>query len=276
MPTDISNDVEQILSDHASELYNNVCGLFNNRTKTDDDFTRLYKEAHTFVTSEEHVSLSSRLTFSNKPQKLSTKLYFWLIDQNIKKLANKVLQPQEEQINNPKYVEGISNAAKSKVRYIAGACIHKFIGRLRTNVLKNIGKGGEVHQLQRQWHYRSFRLLKTLRISEDEAKKITEEPGSMYEIDYKQGPSRGLLHIPDSVYHFFLSVNSFLLQLLSPSAFHFYREKIYTVVRHKLFANEKLLELWMNLFNAQSAADDEGTDEDELYILMVSELFQFV
>ena len=89
MPTDISDDVVQILTDHARAFYYNVCGVFNNRTKTNDDLTRLCKQARTFVTSEEHVSLSRRLKFSNKPQKLSMKLYFWLRNQNIKKLADR-------------------------------------------------------------------------------------------------------------------------------------------------------------------------------------------
>ena len=42
------------------------------------------------------------------------------------------------------------------------------------------------------------------------------------------------------------------------------------------FTNENLLELWMNLFNAQCPADDEENDEDELYVSMIYELFQFV
>ena len=83
MPTDISDDVEHIFTDLARSLYYNVCGLRNNRTKTNDDFTKLYKQKHTFVRSEEHVSLSSRLKISNRPQKTIKKLYFWLINQNI-------------------------------------------------------------------------------------------------------------------------------------------------------------------------------------------------
>ena len=101
-------------------MYYNVCALFINRTKSNDDFTGLYKQAHIFVTIEEHVSLSSRLKFSNKPQKLSMKLFLAKKSKH-KKVADKVLQPQEEHINNPKDAEGISDAAKSKVRYIAGA-----------------------------------------------------------------------------------------------------------------------------------------------------------
>ena len=100
MPTDISDNIEQKITDHATTFYSNVRGLFNNnRTNTNDDFTRVYKQAHTYVTSEEHVSLASHQTFSNKPHKLSTKLYFWLIDKTIKNLADKVLRSQEEQMN---------------------------------------------------------------------------------------------------------------------------------------------------------------------------------
>ena len=135
MPADISDNFEQKITDHATKSYSNVRGLFNNRTKTNDDFTRVYKQAHTYVTSEEHVSLASHLTFSNKPQKLSTKLYFWLIDKTIKNLADKVLHSQKEQMDKQQDTEGISDAGKSKLRHIAGACIHKIIGRLRTNVL---------------------------------------------------------------------------------------------------------------------------------------------
>ena len=38
----------------------------------------------------------------------------------------------------------------------------------------------------------------------------------------------------------------------------------------------KLLELCINVFKAQCAAEDEGFYKDELCILMVSELIQFV
>ena len=47
------------------------------------------------------------------------------------------------------------------------------------------------------------------------------------------------------------------------------------MVRHKLFTNENLLELWMNLFYAQCPADDVENDEDELYVSMIYELFHF-
>ena len=121
-----------------------------------------------------------------------------------------------------------------------------------------------------------FPLLNNLRITEEDAKKMTIEPESMFEIDYKQGPARGLLHVPDSVFNFFLSINSLLQKLLSPEAFHLYGGRIHSVAQHKLFANETLLEKWLNLFSAECASEPEVSDEDELYIMMLSELFEFV
>ena len=228
------------------------------------------------MTSDEHVSLASTLSLSHKPQKLSTKLYFWIMDKNTNRLAEKVIQPQEKKLEHIPDKEDVSDAAKSKIRYIAGACIHKIITRLHANVLRNIGKGGEKHRAQREWDYRCFRLLKTLRITEEEAKKMTNEPESMFEIYYKQEPSRGLLNVPDSVFKFFLSVNSLLQKLLSPEAFHLYGERIHVISRHRLLANETLLEIWLDLFSGQCASEPENRDEDELYIMMLSELLEFV
>ena len=88
--------------------------------------------------------------------------------------------------------------------------------------------------------------------------------------------NRGLLNVPDSVFKFFLSVNSLLQKLLSPGAFHLFGERIHVISRHKLLANETLLEIWLDLFCGQCASEPENSDEDELYIMMLSELFEFV
>lgn len=276
MPKQINDSFKRALAVHADILYSNVVRLFDKNPKSTDDFTKLYKEANKYVTSDEHVSLTSTLSLSHKPQKLSTKLYFWIIDKNLNRLAEKVIQPQEKKMEHIPDKEDVTDAAKSKIRYIAGASIHKIVTRLQANVLRNIGKGGEKHRAQREWDYRCFQLLKTLRITEEEAKKLTNEPDSMSEIYHKQGPSRGLLNVPDSVFEFFLSVNSVLQKLLSPEAFHLYGERIHVISRHKLLANETLLEIWLDLFCGQCACEPENSDEDELYIMMLTELFQFV
>ena len=87
-----------------------------------------------------------------------------------------MIESQEEKLQTEPVTEEASDALKSKVRYIAGACIHKIVGRLRANVIKSIGKGSENDRFQRQWYHRCFRLLNGLRISEKELKEITAHP----------------------------------------------------------------------------------------------------
>ena len=55
-----------------------------------------------------------------------------------------------------------------------------------------------------------------------------------------------------------------------------YGERIHVISRHKLLANETLLEIWLDLFCGQCASEPVNSDEDELYIMMLSELFEFV
>ena len=80
MPTQITDSFKRALADHADILYSNVVRLFYKNPKSTDAFNKLYKEADKYVTSDEHVSLASTLTLSHKPQKLSSKLYFWIMD----------------------------------------------------------------------------------------------------------------------------------------------------------------------------------------------------
>ena len=80
MPTQITDSFKRALADHADILYSNVVRLFYKISKSTDDFNKLYQEADKYATSNEHVSLASTLSLSHKPQKPSSKLYFWIID----------------------------------------------------------------------------------------------------------------------------------------------------------------------------------------------------
>lgn len=80
----------------------------------------------------------------------------------------------------------LSSASLSKIRHVAGACLHKIITRLRLVVTRNMGKMGKDNKLERDWNYKLHRLLKGLRISEECALETPSTRESMYEIKYKQ------------------------------------------------------------------------------------------
>ena len=137
----------------------------------------------------------------------------------------------------------LSSASLSKIRHVGSVCLHKILSRLRSVVTRNMRKMKSENKLERDWNYKLHRLLKGLRVSEDCALETTSIPESMYEIEYRQGSTRGLLHVSDTVFMFFANAHMFLQKLLSTKAFHFYDDKIHLVCRQKISTNDRLRSL---------------------------------
>ena len=279
MPGDVTEGFTRRLQVHAGMLFGNVKEVLKKKTKTNDDFARVMKQANGYLTSEIHATTSSEnLPESPKPQKLSTKLYQWILHKEIQSSSSRIVKQQTEKFEGQDTTTAVSDVGKSKIRYLAGACIHKIVSRLSLNVLRKIGKPGTKSRAQRDWDFRRYRLLRSLRITEEEAMKVTAEPDSMHEIQNKQGPSRGLLHVSDNVFLFFMDVNAFLRKLLSTDAFHLYVDSIYALTRTKLFTNEDLLDQWIDLFSVRSSEETDalGTRDDEVFVDLLTELYELV
>ncbi|KAL3890318.1 hypothetical protein ACJMK2_002603 [Sinanodonta woodiana] len=76
----------------------------------------------------------------------------------------------------------LTSAAKGKLRYIAGACIHKIKDRLRQCDITNTRRFDEGSKFKRRVDYLKQQLLFKLRIYEAEITTITNMPHSLCEI----------------------------------------------------------------------------------------------
>ena len=81
------------------------------------------------------------------------------------------------------------------------------------------------------------RLLKSLRISEEQVLKETRVPNSICEIEYRQRPSRGLFHVSDDVFKFFVKLHNLTHKFVTHGAFHLAGETIHLVARGQIFNN---------------------------------------
>ena len=81
------------------------------------------------------------------------------------------------------------------------------------------------------------RLLKSLRISDEQVLKETQVPNSICEIEYRQGPYRGLFYVSDDLFKFFLKLHNLTQSLLTPGASHLAGENIHLVARGQIFNN---------------------------------------
>lgn len=85
--------------------------------------------------------------------------------------------------------EDVTPVAKAKVRYIAGAVVHKISKKLKDSVLRNLSNVDKKNKSLKKLNYKKQVLLKQFRIMEEDANK---SDGSYMEIESKQGQSRGL------------------------------------------------------------------------------------
>ena len=83
------------------------------------------------------------------------------------------------------------------------------------------------------------RLLKLL-ISEEQVLKENQVPESLSEIEYRQGPSRGLFHVSDDVFQFLVKLHNLTQQLVTHGVFHLACESIHLVARGHVFNNQEL------------------------------------
>ncbi|KAK3105793.1 hypothetical protein FSP39_005852 [Pinctada imbricata] len=198
----ITDDLRNSLKIHADFLYTKLSSIFSTEPKTNEEFTNFYKAVNKFLCSPEHKSSFAQFTQCRKPQKMSTKLVFWLIDNYLYDKSQAVIKRQME-VSKP-VVDVPSAALKAKLRYLAGACITKISQRLKTAVNRKLNASSMKTKSQRQSLYEKYSLLDGLFVSEQDIKESTRMPCTLSEIEYKQGPSRGLRNVSDAMLMFLL------------------------------------------------------------------------
>ncbi|XP_062600182.1 uncharacterized protein LOC134261804 [Saccostrea cucullata] len=271
IPVEIYDEQNEEMKIHLKHLYSTVVKVLSKNPETSEKWVDAYKNLNKFVVSDYHEHLCEKL-FHSKPincnqNKFSTKIVFWLMDCEIAKKSMDIIKHQQQAFeDSDRTVEAPSQVAEGKIRYLAGACIHKIADRLRTSVIRSIGKLSKNSRIGRRLSYRKQSLLKALRISEDSAD--SQDP-SMQEILHKQSSSRGLFIVSDPVYQFFSKANEILQMYLTPKFIHLNIENLQGECRNILLSNPDLLEVWVNLFKAPEADDTE----EEIFMCMLLDLF---
>ncbi|KAK3085569.1 hypothetical protein FSP39_005429 [Pinctada imbricata] len=163
-----------------------------------------------------------------------------IIDQQIKKK----IVPQVE----------VTPVIQSKIRYLAGACIKKISSMLKLDVTNKLYAKTENVRVKRHMSFIKHRLIGSLISSEEESKSSSSAVESFKEIDYKQGPSKGLLNVNDTVFNFFINLHKLVQIHLTASDFHIYLDKLHLHLRTVVFTEEEIFRDWTKLFED---CDDE-------------------
>lgn len=232
------NNVE-ILKTICNLHYAIVKDLLKKNPKRNDDFVQLYSNVNSFLIGQIHEEPWRRIE-APKRQKLSTKLFFFILDKEIQKLADTVTERQSNSFENAT-VSQSSAATDSKIRYIAGASVHQISMRLKGTVMRRLGKTNKEGKFERKWSYQKAKLLKTLTLTEEEIMRTCDRD-SLHEIESKQNPgaTRGLLHVKEYVDQCFTVLSNQVQSQLTERNLHL--DNIHLECRHFILENSLLLQ----------------------------------
>ena len=265
---------QEMLVRFVNIIYTTLIFLLPGNGQSKDTWASAFRKFHQYLLSDEykqHLCLLFQTPFvSPVCNRYATKLVFSIHHAVVAARANTIRQDQENkgQCTDSPGVPQLTSVAKAKVRYVAGACLSAITTRLRKRAVSNITNTD--NSGFRKQAYTAQRLLSRLRISECNVISDTFDPDSLAEINSKQSITRGLFHIPDCVFQFFLQVHVAASRYLSDYYFKLYREKAFTKCREVLLNDSDLLSLWSALFTADGISNDT---ELELIQSLVHELY---
>ena len=240
------------------------------------DWQALYAALNRYLSSEEHLGQCKILFDTNElskgqnkmGSKFTLQIITRLVDtkaQIIKKKQGTNLQ-RDEMERTPQYGDEL----RAKIRYIAGNCIVKIKQRLSLATSNKLCNNNVESIAQRRFLYNKQKMLSSLRITEAEINKTTEDPASLTEISDRQGSSRGLANVSDSVYKFFENLYSKIRPFFRKERMHIEGSQIHETTKVAVLGDTDLIEQWFKLFS------DTDSEEDDLNTAMLLDLYDLV
>ena len=158
-------------------------------------------------------------------------------------------------------VEEMSAVGRSKVRYVGGWAIRKILENLRKFVKVNIYTENKSTLQKVHRHHRMCELLEENVIVPfsklSESTKVAETLDVTEERQYRE---RGLIHISDNAYFFFMAMESERVKLINHHKLKEQKEDLIEVAKSKLKNNQELKAKWLACFQ-----EDERTANEVIY-----------
>ena len=226
-------------------------------------------EYHKYITSKEYTESISTLFGANSTQTKSTtyiasKITFEILKREIENLSIGIVCSSGQK-GLPK--AEISEPGKAKVRHVGGMCVakarHQFMNAITTNLGNPAKNAREKVALGRK----RVDAVQCLEADTDELDFDMDR--SLDETERKMNVRRGLTHITDNCFSFFLVLNQQIRNSLDISSLKQEKQNILEKVRHELSENEELQMIWAELFADEHPVDivfDVYTNVIERYL----------
>ena len=153
-------------------------------------------------------------------------------------------------------VEEMSAAGKAKVRHVGGWAIRKVLEKSRRYVRANLYTENEETMKSVRQHHEICELIEESLVGSIAVlEKESQHKETLQVTEARQFRERGLIHIADAVYRFFMALESLRVQLLNNETLRKERSNMVEVAYHELTSSENLRQKWQECFSKE---DVEG------------------
>lgn len=208
-----------------------------------DVITTFYSKSHTFQTSAQY-RLNCSLCF--KDVNTITEAH-WYIAYKLTVAVRKYILSEKEKMfptsDRPISNRDITEASRARIRYVGGYCINK-IRQEHLSVAKRNMYSKSVHgQIQYEKSCEMLKVINNFREEEEHLKATTVDPNSLFDTIRRQYVNKGLTHISDDLYHFFVRLCEKCLEVLVDKNLNETNDTLYEYSLKQLIGSEELLEL---------------------------------
>ena len=160
-------------------------------------------------------------------------------------------------------VEEMPDAGKAKVRHVGGWAIRKVLEKLRRFVRSNIHtENVETMRSVRRHHAICELIEESLVGSLSVLEQASQHKETLQVTEARQYRERGLIHIEDAAYRFFMALESQRVQLLNDQAMRQDRANMVQVAYQKLKSNAELKSKWEQCFTNEEIKEKEVSDNN--------------
>ncbi|XP_045173548.2 uncharacterized protein LOC123535080 [Mercenaria mercenaria] len=158
----------------------------------------------------------------------------------------------------------VTSSSKARIRYVAGYCVSKLRQKYVKKQKSNLFSKSKESQNSYAEAKCKVSILNLLREEEHFLKETTCEPESLLDIENRQGITRGLTNVTDSMYSFFLSLTEIALNFLIHENLLVYGKEMFTKCIENIYKDKKLTENFSNIIKSKLSSEQfEEFDEIE-------------
>ena len=152
-------------------------------------------------------------------------------------------------------VESMPAVGKAKVRYVGGWAIRKVLETLRKSVKRNMFSlcSDTIAKVHKR-HVMCELLEESIIIPYSKLEETTNLPETLQVTEERQFRERGLIHISDEAYKFFMCLEGRRVSLLNLQTMTKQKDMMVEVVKTQLKSDEALKEKWAECFSTTDAA----------------------